>query len=74
MRIIFSPAKKMNVNTDLLDVQEMPEFLPQTEKIKSFNRLGYRYREDLSSATELIFERQKIPIDNEKELEGTFGI
>jgi hypothetical protein len=29
------------------------------EEIKNFDGLGYRYRDDLSSATELIFERQK---------------
>jgi hypothetical protein len=29
MRIILSPAKKMNVNTDLLDIQGMPIFLSQ---------------------------------------------
>jgi hypothetical protein len=29
------------------------------EEIKNFDRLGYRYRADLSSSTELIFERKK---------------
>lgn len=33
MRIIFSPAKKMNVNTDELAIQGMPVFLQQTEEI-----------------------------------------
>jgi hypothetical protein len=36
MRIILSPAKKMNVNMDLLDIQGMPVFLPQTEEILSW--------------------------------------
>jgi hypothetical protein len=36
MRIILSPAKKMNVNTDLLDIQGMPVFLSQTEEILSW--------------------------------------
>jgi hypothetical protein len=36
MRIILSPAKKMNVSTDLLDIQGMPEFLQQTEEILSW--------------------------------------
>jgi hypothetical protein len=36
MRIILSPAKKMNVNTDLLDIQGMPIFLSQTEEILSW--------------------------------------
>lgn len=33
MRIIISPAKKMNVDTDTLAWQDLPEFLPQTERI-----------------------------------------
>jgi hypothetical protein len=36
MRIILSPAKKMNVNTDMLDIQGMPVFLQQTEEILSW--------------------------------------
>jgi hypothetical protein len=44
---------------------EMVRFMAENqienpEEIKNFDRLGYRYREDLSSAMELIFERQKI--------------
>jgi cytoplasmic iron level regulating protein YaaA (DUF328/UPF0246 family) len=44
---------------------EMVRFMAENqienpEEIKNFDRLGYQYREDLSSATELIFERQKI--------------
>jgi hypothetical protein len=42
---------------------EMVRFMAENriedpEEIKNFDRLGYRYREDLSSAAELIFERQ----------------
>ena len=33
MKIILSPAKKMNVDTDSLDIQGMPVFLEKTEKI-----------------------------------------
>lgn len=33
MKIIFSPAKKMNVDTDSLDIQGMPVFIEQTEEI-----------------------------------------
>jgi cytoplasmic iron level regulating protein YaaA (DUF328/UPF0246 family) len=45
---------------------EMVRFMAENrienpEEIRNFDRLGYRYREDLSSATELIFERQKTP-------------
>ena len=33
MRIIISPAKKMNTDTDSLNFRDLPEFLPKTEKI-----------------------------------------
>ncbi|MBM6829754.1 peroxide stress protein YaaA [Anaerotignum lactatifermentans] len=33
MRIIISPAKKMNVDMDSLQWKELPAFLPQTERI-----------------------------------------
>ena len=33
MRIIISPAKKMNVDTDSLPVRDLPSFLEQTEEL-----------------------------------------
>ena len=33
MKIIISPAKKMNINTDDLTYRDIPEFLPQTEQL-----------------------------------------
>ena len=33
MRIIISPAKKMNVDTDSFAVQNLPQFLPETERL-----------------------------------------
>ena len=33
MRVIISPAKKMNVDTDSLAWRDLPAFLPQTECI-----------------------------------------
>jgi len=33
MRIIISPAKKMNVDTDSFPYRELPRFLPQTEQL-----------------------------------------
>ena len=33
MRIIISPAKKMNIDTDSLPWHDLPSFLPQTEEI-----------------------------------------
>jgi cytoplasmic iron level regulating protein YaaA (DUF328/UPF0246 family) len=38
MRIILSPAKKMNVDTDKLEYSGLPVFLEQTEKILSWLR------------------------------------
>lgn len=35
MKIILSPAKKMNVNTDSLEPIGLPLFLPETEKLKT---------------------------------------
>lgn len=35
MRIIISPAKKMNVDTDSLAWEALPQFLPQTEQLKN---------------------------------------
>lgn len=33
MRIIISPAKKMNIHTDDLGYRDLPEFLPQAEQL-----------------------------------------
>ena len=33
MKIIISPAKKMNVDTDSLAWRDLPVFLPQTERL-----------------------------------------
>lgn len=33
MRIIISPAKKMNVDTDSFPYQDLPQFLPRTEQL-----------------------------------------
>lgn len=38
MRIIISPAKKMRRDTDSLPVRELPDFLPDTEKIAEILR------------------------------------
>ena len=36
MRIIISPAKKMNVNTDLFPCQELPAFLDKTRELLDY--------------------------------------
>lgn len=38
MRIILSPAKKMNVDTDSLEIQGMPVFIEQTQEILDWLR------------------------------------
>lgn len=35
LRIIISPAKKMNVDVDSLPPTELPQFLEETERLKS---------------------------------------
>ena len=34
MRIILSPAKKMQVDTDSFPVESLPQFLPEAERLK----------------------------------------
>ena len=41
MRIIISPAKKMQVDTDSLPIQALPDFLPETERLLTDNE-GFR--------------------------------
>lgn len=42
MRIIISPAKKMNVNTDSLPWRDLPAFLPKTKQLaETLQRMGY---------------------------------
>ena len=42
MRIIISPAKKMNENTDDLIFQDLPVFMEQTQEIMSWmQKLSY---------------------------------
>lgn len=31
MKIIISPAKKMNIDTDTYSISDLPQFLPHTE-------------------------------------------
>lgn len=36
MRIIISPAKKMNIETDLLEWKSLPQFLSEAEKLAEY--------------------------------------
>ncbi|MDD6884556.1 MAG: YaaA family protein, partial [Eubacteriales bacterium] len=47
MRIIISPAKKMNVDTDSFSCQGLPRFLPKTERL--YERLRGMSYEDLKA-------------------------
>ena len=62
MRIIISPAKKMNTDTDSLPVGSLPQFLPQTEKLlEKLKAMSYSDLKKLwkcnDSIAELNFER-----------------
>ena len=35
MRIIISPAKKMNIDTDSFAPEALPQFLPEAEQLKA---------------------------------------
>lgn len=77
MKIIISPAKKMNVDDDSLGFVDLPVFIKESniikewmqslsfeektvvEDIKAFDRLGYRYSKEHSTATEYVFVKEK---------------
>lgn len=51
MRIILSPAKKMNENTDDLAPKGLPVYMEQTEQIKQFmQNLSYDETKNSGSA------------------------
>ena len=55
MRIIISPAKKMNVDTDTLQYLELPEFIAQTEEIREWlKRLSFEELKQLWGCNESI--------------------
>ena len=58
MRIILSPAKKMNENTDDIAPQGLPVFMEQTETIKHFMRgLSYAEAKKLWACNDKIAEQ-----------------
>lgn len=53
MRIIISPAKKMNIDTDTLPYLELPTFIEQTKEIKEWlNSLSFEELQKLWSCNE----------------------
>ena len=58
MRIIISPAKKMNKDTDTLAWQELPAFLPQTEQLcRQLQTMSYEELKRLWKCNDRIAEQ-----------------
>lgn len=58
MRIIISPAKKMNINTDDLAYRDLPQFLPQTEMIlEKLRSMSYEQLKKLWKCSDKIAEQ-----------------
>ena len=58
MKIIISPAKKMNVNTDILAYKDLPVFLDQTEILmKWIQKLSYEEAKKLWACNDKIAEQ-----------------
>lgn len=58
MKIILSPAKKMNIVSDILDYTALPEYLSQTEKIlRWLKSKSYKELKDLWNCNDKIAEQ-----------------
>ena len=58
MRLIISPAKKMNVAPDILEFQGYPEFLEDTDKLRRFvSGLSYGEAKELWKCNDTIAEQ-----------------
>lgn len=65
MRIIISPAKKMNINTDDLGYRDLPEFLPQTEVIlEKLKEMSYEELKKLWKCSDKIAEKNYERLQN----------
>lgn len=65
MRIIISPAKKMNINTDALGYRDLPEFLPQTELILArLKEMSYDELKKLWKCSDKISEQNYVRLQN----------
>lgn len=61
MRIIISPAKKMNINTDDLGYRDLPGFLPQTELIlEKLRTMSYDELKELWKCSDKIAEQNYV--------------
>ena len=63
MRIILSPAKKMNIDMDTLEHQGLPVFLNRTQEILDWLRMqSYTYLQRLWNCNDKIAEQNFIRI------------
>ena len=71
MKIIISPAKKMNVNTDVLVYRELPVFLDQTEILMQWiQNLSYEEAKKLWACNDKIAEQNYERFQNMNLREG----
>ena len=71
MKIIISPAKKMNVNTDVLAYRELPVFLDQTEILMQWiQNLSYEEAKKLWACNDKIAEQNYERFQNMNLREG----
>ena len=72
MRIIISPAKKMNVNTDILPVKNLPDFLDEAKILShEIQKLSFEEAKELWRCNDKLAElnyRRFQDMDLEKSL------
>jgi len=65
MKIIISPAKKMNIDTDSLAWRDLPEFLPKTDKIlEKLQTMDYEALKKLWKCSDKIAEENVERLEN----------
>ena len=65
MKIIISPAKKMNIDTDSLGWRDLPDFLPQTEEIlEKLQTMDYEALKKLWKCSDKIAEENVERLEN----------
>ena len=65
MRIIISPAKKMNVDTDSMAWRDLPSFLPRTEKLRTkLQEMSYEELKKLWKCNDSIAEQNLKRLEN----------
>lgn len=79
MKIIISPAKKMNTNTDTLTVRSLPPYLQEAEYLRDYLKgLSYEELKELWKCNDQIatlnYERLQKMEFREKSDSGAFGL